>query len=343
MNRVASARSRSPPLSLLEPTLLLASPPHGPLHAAPSTRLWLLALLFVCLSGCAELRARSHARAGNDHFRNGDYQAALREFELAEQSYDGLPVIALNKGLTCRQLILAGSRSEASQRAVDCALAAFERLQKLAPSDPRGEQLYVQTLFDGDRYDALTAMYEGQLRSRPDDLLAINGLIQVHSRANRPEQALAWTLKRADLLRSDAEAQYAAGVAIYAQLFQRGGGPDKATYDPRLAAEQAQKNKAGGRAAKETGHAPERPLFGLRDIAGPKRASLADSGISYLERALALRPTYREALVYLNLLYRQRSFAFFDQPAEWQRCVDAAEGYRMKAIALEGAARAAAK
>jgi hypothetical protein len=33
-------------------------------------------------------------------------------------------------------------------------------------------------------------------------------------------------------------------------------------------------------------------------------------------------------MVYLNLLYRQRSFAFFHDPAAWQTNVDAAEKWR---------------
>ena len=34
----------------------------------------------------------------------------------------------------------------------------------LRPEDKRGEQLYVQTLFDADRFDTLNEMYEAQLR-----------------------------------------------------------------------------------------------------------------------------------------------------------------------------------
>ena len=157
-----------------------------------------------------------------------------------------------------------------------------------------------------------------------------------------------------------AEAQYAVGVYIWQQLFLRGGGPDKASYDPRVdpdaaaaaaAAASGGKGKAKGQKGKGKGKgrgkgtmrgkleaAPPQPLkqpppFALGDVIGAQRIMLADLGIKYLEKALALRPKYREALIYMNLLYRQKSLAYFNNPAQWQACVDAAEKWRARAEA----------
>src|SRR5690606_40651821 len=63
-------------------------------------------------------------------------------------------------------------------------LDAFKKLQTLRPDDPRGEQLYVQTLFDGDRYEILAAMYEKEHRERPTDVAPINGLDRKSTRLN---------------------------------------------------------------------------------------------------------------------------------------------------------------
>nr|PZN26894.1 MAG: hypothetical protein DIU78_06480 [Pseudomonadota bacterium] len=278
------------------------------------------------LSGCAELRARSHAREGNQLYRDGNYEAAVREFEAAERLFPDLPVVALNKGLACRQLMIPGSKSPESQRAVDCALEAFRKLKELRPDDPRGDQLYVQTLFDGDRYETLAAMYEKQHRENPKELVPINGLIQVYTRWDRPDDALRWTMRRAEVQPQDAEAQYAVGVFLWNELFQKGGAGDKATYDPRP----------------EAANPAPPPVFGEGDIVGEKRVELADLGIKYLEKALSLRPTYREAMVYMNLLYRQKSIAYFDEPAKWQAAVDAAETWRKKAMESDLSAKGTA-
>jgi tetratricopeptide (TPR) repeat protein len=291
--------------------------------------LWAVLLVLV-LTGCSELRARHLARSGNEHFRAGDYHAAVRDYQQAERLAPHLPVIVLNKGLACRQLMVPGAKDARTEGAARCAVEAFTRLRELAPADARGEQLYVQTLFDADRYDELATLYQKQLDTRPDDALALNGMVQVYTRAQRPEEALRWTVERAERKPKDAEAQYAVGVFIFSQLMERGGGADKASYDPRGASD------AGSAAA-------ERPLFGVDDISGPKRVALANQGIAYLERALALRPAYREALVYANLLYRQKSFAFFDRPSDWQAAVEQAESYRNRALALDSKAHAAVR
>lgn len=41
----------------------------------------LIALLGVSAASCSELQARRHARTGNNHYREGDYAGAVREYE----------------------------------------------------------------------------------------------------------------------------------------------------------------------------------------------------------------------------------------------------------------------
>lgn len=293
--------------------------------SSPFVRSLALLLTLGVSSGCAELRARSHAREGNEYYRDGEYAAAVRKYEEAESLYPKLPVVALNKGLACRQLMVPGARTPENERAIDCALKSFTRLKELRPTDERGDQLYVQTLFDGDRYETLVSRYQRQLAKQPNSSAAVNGLIQVYSRWNRWEETLHWTVRRAEQQPQDAEAQYAVGVFIHNLLMQRGGGPDKSTYDPRPQAKNA---------------APP-PVFGADDIAGEKRIAMADQGLAFLQKALAIRPNYRDAMIYMNLLYRQRSFALFDKPEQWQASVDAAESWRKKAMQEDGAKPAA--
>ena len=268
--------------------------------------------------GCSELRARHHARKGNRLFRDGDYAAAVREYREAERLHSGMPVVLLNLGLACRQIMVPGGRGAENDQAVDCALKAFEKLKRAAPSDRRAERLFTQTLFDADRFETLASMYEARLRRRPDDLAAVNSLIQTYSRWNRPKKALFWTVRRAEVQSTAPEAHYAVGVFVQNLLFEKGGGNDKSTFDPR--------------ADSDVNKAP--PAFASGEIAGEERIKLADLGIAHLEKALSLRPNYRNAMVYVNLVYRQKSLAFFDDPDRWQACVDAAERWREKALKI---------
>ena len=279
----------------------------------------LLVALAVATSGCSELQARRHARAGNAHFQAGDYAAAVREYERAEQLHPNLYEVSLNRGIACRRLMVPGVRS-AEQ---DCALAAFERLGQLRPEDPRGEQLYVQTLFDADRFDTLVARYEAELKAKPGDLAAINSLISVHSRAGNWDEGLRWAVKRADLDPRDAGAQTAVGSIVFNRLYQRGGS-GKDDYDPRP-------NPALS-AKQQLEKAP--PAFSVGDVVGATRIRLADLGIQYTKRAIQLNPKDAGAISYLRLLYLQKAYAFFAEPHEWVRCRAAANDWRMQ---LEGA------
>jgi tetratricopeptide (TPR) repeat protein len=274
--------------------------------------------LVVGAFGCSELRARQLAREGNRHFREGNYSAAAASYASAQRLHP-LPVVAFNQGLACRQLMLPGAKKSAhNERAVECALSAFSQLKRLSPADLRAEQLYQQTLFDADKFERLAEIYTEQLRSKPNDPVALSALVQVYLRWGQWDEALRWTIERAQRHAADAEAQYAVGVLIYSRLFEKGGGTENSSFDPR-----------------PQGVAPKLPPpIVSGDIVGDERVRLAELGISYLKKALELRPTYADALTYLGLIHRQRSFAYFDRPLEWQSAVDAAEAYRKQAMAL---------
>lgn len=280
-------------------------------------RLLLIIGVSASAFGCSEFRSRQYAREGNRYFQAGDYAAAVSAYSLAEQLHP-LAVISFNKGLACRQLMTPGAKSAENSRATDCALSSFQRLKELSPNDARADQLYQQTLFDASRFDVLAQLYTAQLQRNPTDPAALNGLVQVYANAGRWDDALHWTLERAQRAPRDAEAQYAVGVFIYSRLFEKGGGAEQSTYDPRP---QGKKLKIP-------------PAPSPDDITGTARVELAEKGITHLKRALDIRPGYAEALIYLGLLYRQESFAYFDQPAKWQAAVDTAEDFRKQAIAL---------
>jgi len=292
-------------------------------HAGMNSRFHSWILFLALLPGCAELRARSHARKGNHFYTEGNYAAALAEYSQAEELLPSLPVILLNKGLACRQLMSPGAKSATNDKYVECALSSFDKLKHVNPSDARADQLYVQTLFDADRYETLAARYQSQLASDPNNLAALNGLIQVYSRSDRWDDTLKATIRRAEIQSRDAEAQYSVGVLIWNHLFQKGGNAEKAAFNPLAEPKQIP------------------PPFGEGDVVGAERAALADRGIEFLQKALAIRPQYREAMTYLNLLFRQKSYAFFDQPESWQAAMNSAAEWQRRSLELDAQHKAA--
>lgn len=291
-------------------------------------------------AGCSEVRGRKLVQEGNELYRRGKYAEAVATFKQAESLVPNLPTLWLNEGYTCRQLIAPGARDADSKRAVACALAAFKRFGELRPRDPRAEQLTVQTLFDADEFPALEAMFLARSHRDPGDLDAAIGLQQVYYKWGKWPQALEWSKRAAAMRAGDAQAQYGVGTFIWQLLASKGGGPEIAQYDPRprLPPEIADAGPSVTRKMKKPPEpvAPPPPPVGPGDFAASVRAELADQGIGYLEKALALRPRYPEAMTYLALIYRQKSFAFFAEPAKWQAAVDEASRWQQKALAARG-------
>jgi tetratricopeptide (TPR) repeat protein len=288
------------------------------------------ALLLVLTAGvgCSEVRGRRLIQKANQLYRDGQYQDAVAMFHEAERYVPDFWVLWINLGYTCRQMLIPGAKTAENAAAAQCALDAFQRLERLKPGDPRGPALYEQTLFETDQYEALARMYTRRIEQNPNDEEALNGLIQVYSKwPEHLDEAVTWYRKKADKKAGDAEAQYAVGVFIWHQLFARGGGADKATFDPRPDPNNKKQIKT-----------PPPTVAG--DIVGARRVELCDVGIQYLERAVEQRAKYHEAMAYLNLLYRQKSYAYFDDPDQWQKSIDKATEWRDKAILASGKAPA---
>jgi tetratricopeptide (TPR) repeat protein len=276
-------------------------------------------------TGCNEVRGRRKIQEGNRLYRDGMYKEAVSAFTDAEQMVPNFWVLWLNKGHTCKQMIIPGAKTPENMAAANCALAAFKRMQELKPDDPRGELLYFQTLFDADKFEELAQIYEKRFQKNPRDMEAVTGLIQVYTKSNKMDEALEWYAKKAEIQANDPETQYTVGVYIWNQLMVHGGGADKASFDPRLDPNKPKKKQI---------KIP--PPYGAGDIVSQQRIDLADKGIEYLKKALQLRPTYADAMIYIGLLNRQKAYAFFDQPDEWQKCMNEAVEYQRRYLTALG-------
>jgi tetratricopeptide (TPR) repeat protein len=303
-----------------------------------SARILLLALALGG-TGCSEVRGRKLIQDANDLYKRGKYQEAVALFDEAEKLVPDLPALWLNKGYTCRQLIAPGARDEVSQRALACALEAFKRLAELRPNDPRADQLTIETMFDAGDLRGLEVIFLERNRRAPDDVDVVRGLQQVYYKWGKWPQALDWSKRAAALRPKDAEAQYAVGTFIWQVLSSKGGGPAMVAYDPRPRLPPPSEIEAPAppvkgkvkKAPDPVPVAPPVPASNPDDITGAQRADLADEGIAYLKKALELRPRYADAMTYLALLHRQKSFSFFADVPKWQAAVDTANDWQKKA------------
>ncbi len=296
--------------------------------------------LSLAAGGCTEVRGRKRVQEANELYKRGRYREAVAVYEQAETMVPALPTLWLNKGYTCRQLIAPGGKDADSRRAADCALAAFKRLGELAPRDARADQLTIQTWFDIDDFPTLEKTFLERAARAPNDYDIVHGLQEVYLKWGKWPQALEWSKRAAALRANDAEAQYGVGTFIWQILATRGGGADMAAFDPRpRLPPEADEPPAAGKAGKSRKAAkppepvaPPPPATAASDITGKQRVELADQAIAYLDKALALRPHYADAMTYMGLCWRQKSFALFAEPAAWQAAVDRANEWQRKAL-----------
>jgi tetratricopeptide (TPR) repeat protein len=281
--------------------------------------------LLSTASGCTEVRGRKHIQEANELYKRGRYKEAVAQYEAAEALVPNLPTLWLNKGYTCRQLIAPGGKDPQSQKAAACAIAAFAKLHALAPDDPRADQLTIQTWFDIDDFAALETTFLARNKAKPDDVDVVRALQEIYYKSGKWQLALTWSYRAAALRPTDAETQYGVGTFVWQLLSSRGGSAEMGAFDPWA------RERPETRAT-----APTMPVNALNDITGEKRIELADQGLSYLSRALTLRPRYPEAMTYASLLWRQKSFALFADPIAWQGAVDQADEWQRKALAARG-------
>jgi tetratricopeptide (TPR) repeat protein len=304
-------------------------------------------------AGCSDVRGRKLIQEANDLYKRGRYSDAIAVYEQAEQLVPDLPTLWLDKGYTCRQLIIPGGHDPQSRRAVACALAAFKRLGQLRPGDARADQLTIETMFDAGDLGGLEVMFLERNRRAPEDVDIVRGLQQVYSKWGKWAQALEWSKRVVALRRNDPEAFYGVGTFTWQILSSKGGGPEMAAYDPRprLPAPGETPEEIPGAARNVKGKvdkpgksgkskaavaapvpvASPAPVPGPDALSGPLRAELADDGIRFLEEAVRLRPRYPEAMTYLSLLYRQKSFSYFDDIPQWQAAVDKSNEWQRRA------------
>ena len=291
--------------------------------------------------GCSEVRGRKRFQEANELYKRGRYQEAVAAFESAEALVPNLPTLWLNKGYTCRQLIAPGGRDPESRRAANCALDAFQRLAQLSPNDRRADQLTVQTWFDIDDFPTPAKTLLERIRRTPDDYDVVHGLQEVYYKWGKWPQALEWSTRAVKLRLHDAEAHYGVGTFIW-QILGRprrrsGHGRRRSTPAPapaapgghraRRAQAEAQRRRRR-RADPPTPPPPPPPAPG--DVTGKARVELADQAIAELEKAVALRPHHADAMTYLALVWRQKSFGLFAEPAAWQLAVDRANEWQKR-------------
>lgn len=232
-----------------------------------------LVALLMTASGCSGLKERRFLNDGNKFFNDKNYEAAIAQYEglirLDPASWQGNYLMASSYFA----LYHPGSLNPKDVEYAEKGLAAFERALKLTPTAEEGakaEKLYLEFMdATGDKSKAI-AYLEHQLLLKPNDLALIHQIAKRSLNNGDFSKAAEYFEKEAKLAPQNKEAWYALGVTCYNWL------------------QPAAKGQVMPQAVRE---------------------QIVDRGITALEAALKIDPSYADALTYGNRIYLEKARA----------------------------------
>ncbi|MCG3193998.1 MAG: hypothetical protein DIJKHBIC_03255 [Thermoanaerobaculia bacterium] len=261
----------------------------------PGRRRWAAIAAILVLSftagGCDKFKSRQLARQGNAYFKEQMYEDALRKYE---EAYKLDPnEVRLVKFLAMAHMALynPGSTHAKDQEALDKAIKYFKEYLAAKPDDEKASKYLVTTYMNAARYDDAINYFKEWFTKHPTDAQAVQTLAMLYAKKGEFDQSMNWQKKRAQLEPDNAEIFYTMGVTCWEKSF----------------------------------HTPPDQLD------GEKRKEIVDFGMAQLQKAHQLKTDYFEAMLYVNLMYRELAKLENDE-AKKAELIASAEEWRKKAL-----------
>jgi tetratricopeptide (TPR) repeat protein len=273
-------------------------------------KLCLLAALSLSLSllgGCAKVRARMEIRDANDAYSREAYKEALGHYQKAREiDSRNFPELERMIGYSLIGLYSPEDKSAANAKTADAAAVELRKYLKTKPDDRIAREALINLYLNADRITDAISYFRDWLKTHPTDVEAVRSIATLYAKLGDFNESLKWYQTITILQPRDPEAFYTFGVVCY----------EKVAKNPPA------------------------------DI--NERLAIIERGKRALEQASRLRNDYFEAKVYLSLLYRQQAPIETD-PVKQQQLVAEADRIRNEAVAIvkkkkaEAAAGAAGK
>lgn len=251
-----------------------------------------LVLLSFAAAGCDKFKSKQLIREGNAYFKEQLYEDALKKYEQA-QALDPEEV-RLDKFVAMGNMALynPGSTHPKDIAALTKAIEHFKKYLAARPDDEKAAKFLVTTYMNAQKYDDAIAYFKEWLQKHPEDKQAVQTIAMLHAKKGEFEQSMEWQEKLSKMDPNNAEVFYTIGVTCW----------DKSYNTP------------------------------ADQMDGETRKALVDRGMAALEKANSLRADYFEAMLYVNLLYREYA-KLENDPAKKQELLNKAAEWQTKALA----------
>jgi len=205
------------------------------------------------------------------------------------------------------------------------AIGHFQRATELDPTLPMAKTYLATALAQNvvpglqspenlrNAQQAIT-IFQQVLSQDPTDVNSVKQIAGIYFQINRLDDAKTWQKKVLAMNPNDAEAAYTIGVIDWMEAHK----------NVLTALQPAGFNDDGQGNLK----VPKKIMEPL----AKQNAALIEEGLQYLKDAVANRPTYDDAMTYLNLMYRAKANQDYANPAELKADLAAAQEWTDKAM-----------
>ncbi len=255
-----------------------------------------LVLLGTTLTGCQrvvdQFKAKQMIRKGNTYFKEQLYEDALKQYEAAMKLDPTEVRIKKFVAMANMAVYSPGSQHPKDLQALETAIKNFKEYLAVKPQDEGAAKFLVTTYMNSRRYDDAIQYFKDLIKAQPTNRQAVQTIAMLYAKKGDFEQSMEWQDNLSKLDPTNAEVFYTIGVTCW----------DKAYNTP-----------------------PDQ-------MDGEARKALVDRGMAALEKANTLRADYFEAMLYVNLLYREYA-KLENDPAKKQELLDKAAEWQTKALA----------
>jgi tetratricopeptide (TPR) repeat protein len=157
-------------------------------------------------------------------------------------------------------------------------------------------------------------IFQQVLAKDPNDVNSLKQIASIYFGIKKFDEAKIWQKKVLAVDPKDAEAAYTIGA-----------------IDWTLAHENTLKGLASA-GLNDDGEGNVKAPKKIMEEIKEKNGALVDEGLQYLNQAVASRPNYDEAMVYLNLMYRRKADVDYGNPAAVAADIAAAKDFTTQAL-----------
>jgi hypothetical protein len=177
-------------------------------------------LLPLSLTGCTRYRVRREMHDGNAAYKAEQYEKAIRHYESVVKMAPSRDDAWLNMAYSYRAMYRPGSEHPKDVAYADKGIEAFRKYMQLRPDDDGARQYYLEFCQSALRYDNAIALFEEDLRKKPNDPQKIRALASLYLKKKDVEGAMKLWRRWTQVDPQNPESYYTIGVASFDRSYK---------------------------------------------------------------------------------------------------------------------------